>query len=83
MKYHTYILLCQNGKYYVGHSINVLKRLNRHLNKAGAKFTSQNKPIKIIWKQAFETEAEAVKRERQIKGWSRSKKEKLIRGIWK
>ncbi len=83
MKYYTYILLCERNKYYVGHSKDVDERLKRHLNNTGAKFTSQNKPIKILWKQDFDTEIEAIRREMQIKGWSRAKKEMLINGVWK
>lgn len=83
MKYFTYILLCSNNKYYVGHSANVGLRFVRHLQKDGAKFTAQNIPTKILWEQEFETEIEAIKREKQIKGWNRKKKENLINGIWK
>jgi len=82
MKYCTYIILCKNSKYYVGHTNNIESRFTRHKQKTGAKFTAQNKPIKILWKQKFETEIEAVKREKQLKGWSRIKKENLIKGIW-
>lgn len=83
MSYYVYIILCSNGKYYVGHSHNIEKRFDRHLDKSGAKFTAQNKPIRILWKQEFATEIESIKREKQIKGWTRQKKEKLIQGIWK
>jgi len=83
MPYSTYIILCSNNKYYVGHARDVDKRFTRHLTKDGARFTRQNKPIKILWKQKFNTETEAVQREKQIKGWSREKKDNLIRGIWK
>jgi len=82
MNYFTYIILCKNNKYYVGHSSDVGRRFDRHLHKFGAKFTSQNIPVKILWKQEFNTEIEAIRREKQIKGWSRAKKENLINGIW-
>ena len=83
MKFYTYIILCQNNKYYVGHSNNPDARLIRHLQKSGAKFTAQNMPIKILWKQKFNSELEAIRRENQIKGWARKKKENLINKIWK
>ncbi|MCX6812322.1 MAG: GIY-YIG nuclease family protein [Candidatus Berkelbacteria bacterium] len=82
MNYFTYIILCDNGKYYVGHSSDVDRRFERHSSKNGAKFTAQNTPVKILWKQEFNTEIEAIRREKQIKGWSRAKKENLIMGIW-
>lgn len=83
MNYFTYIILCSNNHYYVGHTNNLKKRFIYHLKKNGAKFTAQNKPLKIVWSQEFEAEIDAIKRERQIKGWTRMKKEKLIKGIWK
>jgi putative endonuclease len=82
MKYFTYIILCGNNKYYVGHTADLQKRFDRHKNKTGARFTLQNKPMRILWSKEFKTEIESVKREKQIKGWSRIKKEKLINGIW-
>lgn len=82
MNYFAYIVLCDNDKYYVGHSSDVERRYERHLHKCGAKFTAQNMPVKILWKQEFNTEIEAIRREKQIKGWSRVKKKKLIKGTW-
>ena len=83
MNYFTYIILCSNNRYYVGHTNNLEKRFEYHLNKNGAKFTVQNKPIKMVWSQQFKTEIEAIKREKQIKGWTKAKKENLISGLWK
>ena len=83
MKYYTYILLCKNNKYYVGHTNNLNSRFFRHLEATGAKFTKQNKPLRILWKQRFDTEIEAIQREKQIKGWTRIKKEKLVKKNWK
>jgi predicted GIY-YIG superfamily endonuclease len=83
MNYFAYIILCSNNHYYVGHTNNLENRFDYHLKKIGAKFTSQNKPIRILWSQEFDNEIDAIKREKQIKGWTRAKKEKLIQGIWK
>ncbi len=83
MNYFTYIILCGDNKYYVGHSSDVEQRFERHSHKNGAKFTAQNIPVKILWKQKFDTEIEAIRREKQIKGWNRNKKENLIKGVWK
>jgi len=82
MSYSTYIVLCDNNKYYVGHSQNPDLRFLRHLSKDGAKFTKQNQPKKLLWHQEFDTEIEAIRREKQIKGWTRKKKENLINGTW-
>jgi len=82
-EYFTYIILTSNGKYYVGHTNNLENRVDYHTKGLGANFTAQNKPIRLTWSQKFSTEIEAIKREHQIKGWSRSKKERLIAGTWK
>jgi len=82
MNFYTYILICDNKRYYVGHTNNLKFRYERHLNKSGAKFTTQNIPTRILWQQEFDTEIESIKREKQIKGWSRKKKENLIKGVW-
>ena len=79
----TYIILTSNNKYYVGHTNNLAKRFEYHEKGFGAKFTKKNRPLKVIWSQQFEAENDAIKRERQIKGWSRIKKEKLTSGAWK
>jgi len=81
-KYSTYIILCSNNKYYVGHTNDLAKRFQYHQNKLGAKFTSQNKPLRFLWHHDFDTELESIRREKQIKGWSRKKKENLINGVW-
>lgn len=83
MNYHVYMIETKNGGYYVGHTSNLIRRFERHLSKTGAKFTAQNVPIKVVWSQKLESELLAVKREKQIKGWRREKKENLIKGVWK
>lgn len=62
--------------------IRILDLLDTY-QKMGARFTKQNRPVRILWTQEFSTEIEAAKREKQIKGWGRKKKENLIKGIWK
>lgn len=83
MKYITYILFCKDGSYYTGHTSDLFARFNRHINQTGAEYTAVNMPVKILWSQEFNSEVEAIRREKQIKGWSRAKKENLINGIWK
>ena len=80
MIWFVYILRCANGSYYVGHSTNADRRLCRHLAGTGAQYTAVHHPEEIVYREQFSTEAEAVRREQQIKGWSRGKKEALISG---
>ncbi len=70
----VYILLCQDNSFYTGYSDNPEKRFLDHQNGKGAKYTKSHKPLKIIYREMFETKSEALKREIEIKSWPRSKK---------
>lgn len=76
----TYILLCSNGEYYVGSTTDINKRLHEHEIGRGCDFTAARRPVKLIYTEEYATIEEAYKRERQLHGWSRAKKEALICG---
>ena len=77
---YTYILQCANGQYYVGSTTDLDKRLQEHQAGLGAKFTSKHLPVKLVYKEEFSSIEMAFARERQLHGWSRAKKEALIKG---
>ena len=77
-KYVVYILLCKNQKLYTGYTRNLQKRLLQHCNGKGARFTKYNPPIKIVHVEPFPTRVLAMRREREIKKYSRKMKETLI-----
>ena len=81
--YFMYIAQCNNRAYYIGSTDNVLKRIQIHNQGQGAEYTKKYRPIKLVHFEKYKTRREAEKRERQIKGWSRIKKEKLIKKEWK
>ncbi len=76
----VYILLCYDGSYYIGSSNNVAKRVKNHLSGKGGRYTRSHKPQKLVYQEEFVTKSEALKREAQLKRWSRTKKEALIQG---
>jgi predicted GIY-YIG superfamily endonuclease len=76
----VYILRCGNGTYYVGHTHDLHQRLCRHVNKLGARHTAQNSVLDLLYQETHAAEIDAIRRELQIKKWSRAKKEALIRG---
>ena len=80
MTAYTYILQCANGKYYVGSTTNLEVRLNEHQAGLGGKFTSTHLPVKLVYFEEYSSIHMAFSRERQLHGWSRAKKEALIRG---
>lgn len=75
----VYILLCSNGSFYVGQTKNVNERLIRHANGEGARHTYQLKRFELVHVEGPMPLDAAIKRERQLKKWSRVKKLALIR----
>jgi len=76
----VYILRCSDESYYVGHTDNLGERVKAHNDGRAAKYTYLRRPVTLVYSEIFKTEEEAVRRERQIKGWTRAKKEALIAG---
>ncbi len=83
MSFHTYMLLCADGSYYVGHTDNVEQRIAQHHAGEYPGYTRRRRPVTLVWSQDFATRDEAFAAERQIKGWARDKKEALTRSDWK
>ncbi len=75
-----YILQCADGSYYTGSTNNLRLRLAQHQAGEGSVYTRSRLPVKLVYTQEFPSEHEAFLRERQVKGWSRAKKEAIIRG---
>jgi len=75
----AYILRGPKGHLYVGVSSDLASRVQRHMKGEGAEFTKRNKAFVPVYVEKFPTLQEARKRESQIKGWRREKKENLIR----
>jgi len=83
IRYLVYILECADGKYYTGSTTSLEERINEHQMCVDPfSFTYTRRPVKLIWSESFATQMEAAVIERQLKGWSRVKKEALIRGDW-
>ena len=78
--FHVYILKCSDDSYYVGLSNHLKQRLEVHNSGNGPRFTASRLPVVLAYSEPFRDLESAVKRERQIKKWTRAKKEALIRG---
>jgi len=78
MQWHLYILLCQNGKYYTGVTNDLRRRYKEHLTGRGGNYTKINSPVKLLCRESFPSRCQAEKREMQIKGRTRRKKQALI-----
>jgi len=82
MKYFVYMLETEKGTIYTGFTTDVSRRFKEHLEgigKHGAKYTSANKPVKILYTKEFETKSEAMKEEYRIKRLPRAKKLEIIK----
>lgn len=74
MTYFAYILECADLSHYVGSTENLYQRLDDHNAGKGAIWTSRRRPVRLIYAEEFATSAEASKRERQWKKWTRAKR---------
>jgi len=79
IKFYVYILKNSENKLYIGQTESLEKRLKRHQQFDGAKYTKVNKnDFKLVYFEEYNTRKEAMNRELQIKKWSRVKKDALI-----
>ena len=82
MAFWVYLLRCADGSYYAGHTDDLDKRIGEHTTGACGGYTATRLPVELVFSQSCPTRIEALSFERQIKRWSRAKKEALIRGDW-
>ena len=79
--FYVYLIECADDSYYAGQTDDIETRMKQH-ESGRIGYTSSRKPLKLLWSGEFETRDAAIAFERQIKGWSRAKKEALIKGDW-
>ena len=82
MPYVVYILECADGSYYTGSARDLSQRIWQHETGASSSaYTYSRRPVKLVWaSEECRKYSDALRWERQIKGWSRAKKQALIRG---
>lgn len=82
MSYTVYILRFSDNSLYIGQTNNLDTRLRNHLSKTGksSKFAKDHGNFKLVYQEDFNSRIDAMRREKQIKGWTRVKKEALISG---
>ena len=83
--YYVYILevIDKSGKkmFYTGYTNDPLRRLHEHRNGVGAKFCRGKKGIKLKYLEVLSNRKDAMKRELEIKSFSRQEKRELIKSI--
>ena len=79
--YYMYILVCADDTLYIGSTNDIEKRLHQHNNlKSGAHYTKIRRPVNLAYSESFSSHSEALKREIEIKRWTRKDKLELIEG---
>jgi len=82
VSFHTYMLRCSDGSFYIGHTDTLEHRIAQHDAGEVPGYTQSRRPVELVWSQDFPSRIEALEAERQIKGWTRAKKIALIEGDW-
>ena len=82
MAFYVYILKCADGSYYTGHTDQIEALLAARQSGLIRGYTYERRPIELVFTEEVGTRDEAFRRERQIKGWSRSKKEAMMANDW-
>lgn len=77
---YVYILKNKDNTFYVGQTYNLARRVNDRSVRQGAKFTKDTKDLQLVYSEEYTSRAEAMKREKQLKKWSKSKRLALIAG---
>jgi len=82
MNYYVYILCTSSNTLYIGQTNDLKARLKQHLSKSNksAKYLKYFPSFTLVYQEKLSTRQEAMKREWQLKLWSRAKKEALIAG---
>ena len=78
MPHTVYVLRCRDGSYYIGHTTDVAERLKRHNAGRGPAYTAARLPVELVYFQELLSMDAAVRRETQLKRWTRAKKAALI-----
>ena len=82
MAFWVYMLQCVDQSYYVGHTNDLEKRILEHQTGELDGYTATRRPVRVVFTQECSSREDALATELQIKGWSRKKKQALVRGDW-
>ena len=77
---HMYILKCADDTLYVGSTTDLQARVWQHNEGVGASYTRHRRPVELVYSEEFSSVREAYRREKQVQGWSRAKRDALIAG---
>lgn len=77
---YMYIVECSDRSLYVGSTLDLERRLAQHNNGEGSLYTQTRFPVRLVYFEQFDRVDDAYRREKQVQGWSRSKRLALVHG---
>lgn len=78
MKYYVYLIRCADNSLYCGIATNIQKRVEQHNTGKGSKYVRSRGPAVLVYSEEYGDISSALKREADIKKWSKLKKEELV-----
>ena len=78
--HYVYVLECADGSLYTGYTTDLERRVAEHDAGEGAKYTRGRTPVDLVHAESFDSKSAAMSREYEIKGLSRTEKERLLEG---
>ncbi|MEV7632766.1 GIY-YIG nuclease family protein [Microbacterium sp. NPDC089318] len=76
----TYILRCSDGSFYAGSTKYLEGRIEAHQQGLGSDYTTNRRPVELVWSAEFSRIDDAFALEKQIQGWSHAKRLAFIEG---
>jgi putative endonuclease len=81
MSWYLYILRCNDESLYTGITWNLQKRIKEHNGRVKTSLQNSKLPVRLVYWERFVDRYKAAKREKEIKGWTRVKKQKLVNSL--
>ncbi len=78
--HYVYIIRCGDGTFYTGYTTDIERRVAEHNAGTGSKYTRGRTPVELVYREAHRSKSAAMKREYELKQWSRGKKARLVDG---
>lgn len=81
MSFFVYLVECGDGSFYCGHTKDIQERIKTHNSGRGGRYTRSHLPVKLVYFEKKKSRKSAMKRELEIKSFTRSAKESMIKNI--
>jgi len=79
--YYLYLLRCSDNSLYCGQTKDLQRRVKEHNDDdSKSKYTRARRPVKLVYFEKYSTLQKVMRREIQIKRWTKAKKEALVKG---